>query len=46
MPYVVKCFWLNVLVKYDFSLSDDYIVLGYGQNFKDVAVMDQFCNKL
>lgn len=26
-------------------LSDDYIALGYGQNFKDIAVMDQFCNK-
>lgn len=37
---------MHVLVKNDFNLSDDYIVLGYGQNLKDFAVMDPFCNKL
>lgn len=34
-----------VCVGHMWPLFDYYIALGYGQNFKDVAVTDQFCNK-
>lgn len=45
IPCIVRCLQLHVLVICDLCLSDDYIAFGYGQNFKDIAVMDQFCNK-
>lgn len=45
IPCIVRCLQLHVLVICDLCLSDDYIAFGYGQNFKDIAVIDQFCNK-